>query len=317
MSTLPEMHRAVRSSTPAALRSAGARRYSARRLWPSVARMTRRSCTTSQPVGVCQVDSTTDGAGHVTAVVGDGDVGGPEPERPGRTVEQRAEHAGRVGTGQAQPLDASVRRDQAAVLAVGEEGVVGDGGKAFMVRCSLLVRWAGPRRSSGRDATTGTTVPPLPGVVITLGGRHRAPYRVHRSVHVAATVGRQRTAGAAICAVLPAGRGAGDPRRRVNHPVGMRTTSATFRTLRERGTRAEGECHDTARQRGHRDQAGTCRFGVDPATSVLDVDCKAHELDNLYVVDTSFFPSIGAVNPALTAMANAIRVGEHLVGRLG
>jgi choline dehydrogenase-like flavoprotein len=64
-------------------------------------------------------------------------------------------------------------------------------------------------------------------------------------------------------------------------------------------------------------QAGTCRFGSDPATSVLDVDCKAHELDNLYVVDTSFFPSIGAVNPALTAMANAIRVGEHLVDRLG
>jgi choline dehydrogenase-like flavoprotein len=63
-------------------------------------------------------------------------------------------------------------------------------------------------------------------------------------------------------------------------------------------------------------QAGTCRFGHDPASSVLDTDCKAHELDNLYVVDTSFFPSIGAVNPALTAMANAIRVGEHLVDRL-
>jgi choline dehydrogenase-like flavoprotein len=63
-------------------------------------------------------------------------------------------------------------------------------------------------------------------------------------------------------------------------------------------------------------QAGTCRFGTDPATSVLDVDCKAHELDNLYVADTSFFPSIGAVNPALTAMANAIRVGEHIVSRL-
>jgi len=63
-------------------------------------------------------------------------------------------------------------------------------------------------------------------------------------------------------------------------------------------------------------QAGTCRFGTDPATSVLDADCKAHELDNLYVVDTSFFPSIGAVNPALTAIANAIRVGEHLLGRL-
>ena len=64
-------------------------------------------------------------------------------------------------------------------------------------------------------------------------------------------------------------------------------------------------------------QAGTVRFGNDPATSVLDTDCKAHELDNLYVVDTSFFPSIGAVNPALTAMANALRVGDHLLERLG
>jgi choline dehydrogenase-like flavoprotein len=63
-------------------------------------------------------------------------------------------------------------------------------------------------------------------------------------------------------------------------------------------------------------QAGTCRFGADPATSVLDVDCKAHELDNLYVVDTSVFPSIGAVNPALTAMANSLRVGDHLLERL-
>jgi choline dehydrogenase-like flavoprotein len=63
-------------------------------------------------------------------------------------------------------------------------------------------------------------------------------------------------------------------------------------------------------------QSGTCRFGNDPKTSVLDTNCKAHELDNLYVVDTSFFPSIGAVNPALTAMANALRVGDHLLERL-
>jgi hypothetical protein len=66
---------------------------------------------------------------------------------------------------------------------------------------------------------------------------------------------------------------------------------------------------------GH--QAGTCRFGVDPTNSVLDINCKAHDLDNLYVVDTSFFPSIGAVNPSLTAIANAIRVADHLMGRLG
>jgi choline dehydrogenase-like flavoprotein len=64
-------------------------------------------------------------------------------------------------------------------------------------------------------------------------------------------------------------------------------------------------------------QAGTCRFGTDPSTSVLDVNCRTHEVDNLYVVDTSFFPSIGAVNPALTAMANAVRVGDHLLERLG
>lgn len=64
-------------------------------------------------------------------------------------------------------------------------------------------------------------------------------------------------------------------------------------------------------------QAGTCRFGADPNSSVLDIDCKAHELDNLYVTDSSFFPSIGAVNPGLTVIANAIRVGEHLAERLG
>jgi choline dehydrogenase-like flavoprotein len=64
-------------------------------------------------------------------------------------------------------------------------------------------------------------------------------------------------------------------------------------------------------------QNGTIRFGIDPATSALDVNCKAHELDNLYVVDGSFFPSSGAVNPALTIMANALRVGDHLLERLG
>jgi choline dehydrogenase-like flavoprotein len=64
-------------------------------------------------------------------------------------------------------------------------------------------------------------------------------------------------------------------------------------------------------------QNGTLRFGHDPKTSVLDINCKTHDLDNLYVVDGSFFPSCGAVNPALTIMANALRVGEHILGRLG
>jgi choline dehydrogenase-like flavoprotein len=64
-------------------------------------------------------------------------------------------------------------------------------------------------------------------------------------------------------------------------------------------------------------QAGTVRFGSDPSSSALDPNCRAHDVDNLYVVDTSFFPSIGAVNPSLTAMANALRVGDHLLERLG
>ena len=64
-------------------------------------------------------------------------------------------------------------------------------------------------------------------------------------------------------------------------------------------------------------QNGTTRFGRDPRDSVLDVNCRAHEVDNLYVVDASFFPSSAAVNPALTIMANALRVADHLKGRLG
>ena len=63
-------------------------------------------------------------------------------------------------------------------------------------------------------------------------------------------------------------------------------------------------------------QSGTLRFGTDPETSVLDTDCKAHQLDNLYVTDASFFPSIGAVNPTLTIIANALRVADVLDRRL-
>ena len=63
-------------------------------------------------------------------------------------------------------------------------------------------------------------------------------------------------------------------------------------------------------------QAGTCRFGTDPATSVLNLDCRAHEVENLYVTDASFFPSIGAVNPTLTIIANALRVADILKARL-
>ena len=63
-------------------------------------------------------------------------------------------------------------------------------------------------------------------------------------------------------------------------------------------------------------QAGTCRFGTDPTTSVLNLDCRAHEVDNLYLTDASFFPSIGAVNPTLTIIANALRVADIIKDRL-
>jgi choline dehydrogenase-like flavoprotein len=59
-------------------------------------------------------------------------------------------------------------------------------------------------------------------------------------------------------------------------------------------------------------QCGTMRFGDDPATSVLDPFCKAWDVENLYVVDASFFPSSTAMNPALTIAAMALRVGKQL-----
>lgn len=99
-----------------------------------------------------------------------------------------------------------------------------------------------------------------------------------------------------------------DKLRDVLAQVGLRSSHLTGRSIYMRSEIPLAGC-------AH--QAGTCRFGDDPKTSVLNRNCKAHELDNLYVVDTSFFPSIGAVNPSLTAIANALRVGDHLRQRLG
>ena len=103
-----------------------------------------------------------------------------------------------------------------------------------------------------------------------------------------------------------------------------------FRELNERWTHAlkSIDCGDsfvacsvylnkTIPLQGVAHQVGTCRFGTDPASSVLDVDCRVHGVDNLYVVDGSFFPSSGAVNPSLTIIANVLRVGDVLVERLG
>jgi choline dehydrogenase-like flavoprotein len=61
---------------------------------------------------------------------------------------------------------------------------------------------------------------------------------------------------------------------------------------------------------------GTCRFGDDPQTSVLDRDNRAHDLDNLYVLDASFFPSSGGINPSLTIVANSLRATDKIAERL-
>jgi choline dehydrogenase-like flavoprotein len=84
----------------------------------------------------------------------------------------------------------------------------------------------------------------------------------------------------------------------------MSTTCWTGASTRTRACRSV---------RQHTSQAPS---GTDPAASALDVNCKAHDVDNIYVVDTSFFPSIAAVNASLTAIANALRVGDHITERL-
>jgi choline dehydrogenase-like flavoprotein len=116
-----------------------------------------------------------------------------------------------------------------------------------------------------------------------------------------------------------------------NNEAGHQRLSAQLERLMQQQTKCPTHGHDCHQglfarnlflgQRiplaGVAHQNGTVRFGRDPQTSALDVHCKAHDVDNLYVVDGSFFPSSGAVNPALTIMANALRVGDHLLDRLG
>ena len=115
-----------------------------------------------------------------------------------------------------------------------------------------------------------------------------------------------------------------------NNEEGHKRLIAKLKELMQQQTRCKvhgHECHEGLFARnlyvgqkiplaGVAHQVGTARFGRDPRTSALDPNCKAHDLDNLYVVDGSFFCSSGAVNPALTIMANALRVGQHLVERM-
>ncbi|HXV75403.1 MAG TPA: GMC oxidoreductase, partial [Candidatus Polarisedimenticolaceae bacterium] len=119
-------------------------------------------------------------------------------------------------------------------------------------------------------------------------------------------------------------------RYRPNNEEGHKRLTSRLHWLMQRQTKCGVHGHDCHRglfarslflgQRiplaGVAHQNGTIRFGHDPRVSALDVNCKAHELDNLYVVDASFFPSSGAVNPALTIIANALRVGDHLLDRM-
>jgi choline dehydrogenase-like flavoprotein len=117
---------------------------------------------------------------------------------------------------------------------------------------------------------------------------------------------------------------------RPNNEEGHARLIETLKTLMTQQTQCAvhgHECHEGLFARnlylgqriplaGVAHQNGTIRFGRDPRTSALDPNCRAHEVDNLYVVDASVFPSSGAVNPALTIMANALRVGDHLLDRL-
>jgi choline dehydrogenase-like flavoprotein len=115
-----------------------------------------------------------------------------------------------------------------------------------------------------------------------------------------------------------------------NNEEGHRRLIAKLKQLMQQQTKCKvhgHECHEGLFARnlfvgqriplsGVAHQVGTIRLGRDPRTSALDIHCRAHEVDNLYVVDGSFFVSSGAVNPALTIMANALRVGDHLLERL-
>jgi choline dehydrogenase-like flavoprotein len=60
---------------------------------------------------------------------------------------------------------------------------------------------------------------------------------------------------------------------------------------------------------------GTCRAGDDPARSVLDEHCRAHEVPNLFVVDGSFMPTSGGAAPTLTILANSLRTADHIIAR--
>ena len=118
--------------------------------------------------------------------------------------------------------------------------------------------------------------------------------------------------------VLPSGRPSSDGRQRLRLQYRLHASEIERRGVFLRQLKQVFEPFHTITLRTGKDNAvlthisGTCRFGADPKTSVLDPQNRAHEVDNLYVVDTSFYPSSTRINPGLTIAANALRVAAHV-----
>jgi choline dehydrogenase-like flavoprotein len=118
--------------------------------------------------------------------------------------------------------------------------------------------------------------------------------------------------------VLPSERSTTDGRQRLRiqyrfhaseterHPVFLQQVNDVLQPFRKMNLRGAKD------NRAMAHVCGTCRFGTDPKSSVLDSQNRAHEVENLYVVDSSFFPSSTGLNPSLTIAANALRVAEHI-----
>jgi choline dehydrogenase-like flavoprotein len=118
--------------------------------------------------------------------------------------------------------------------------------------------------------------------------------------------------------VLPSDRAASDGRQRLRIQYRLKPNEIERRAVFLRQLNEVFKPFRKITLRGAQDNealghvCGTCRFGTDPKSSVLDPQNRAHEVDNLYVVDSSFFPSSTGLNPSLTVAANALRVAHHV-----
>ena len=109
----------------------------------------------------------------------------------------------------------------------------------------------------------------------------------------------------------------GDGRIRLHYRPNNQAAHRQLVTLAQRILRRLGFWIVVKHSHGARNtthQCGTLCFGTDPKTSVLDPYCRSHDVENLFIVDASFFPSSAAVNPGLTIAAQALRVADHIKG---